>query len=251
MPVIWGLDLKEIHPRKFKHSYMFAKTYHLQRIKFIIYQAAMILCVVGESLITSSIDDYIKQERAVRGIDKQIQYHNNDIVGIGSYTIFCGVAVATVFGAGFFFDLFWPERHESKLVKLAWRYSAVFVTVALLADCLAQTVIVARGSVHVTGVDEATKQLALAAYPTPPLRFRDYGRSVASCVFLWVGWVFTVYSTILLWQSYAYNARWGSPKARHVREAEKGFSPGEDGAHDLSIPTESSSTGALRAEEAV
>lgn len=98
---------------------------------------------------------------------------NNDIVGTGSFTIFAGVAVvgpfffcrlffprpvlqsdsvshtrthtlslskATVFGAGFFFDLFWPERHESRAVKQAWKYSAIFVTVCTFAACLSQTV---------------------------------------------------------------------------------------------------------------
>jgi hypothetical protein len=35
--------------------------------------------------------------------------------------IFVGIFVATIFGAAFFFDLFWPERHESLSVKLAWK----------------------------------------------------------------------------------------------------------------------------------
>ena len=66
--------------------------------------------------------------------------YNNNYVGIASYNIFVGVAIATIFGAAFFFDLFWPERYESPGVKLAWKISAIFVCLAALADALAYTV---------------------------------------------------------------------------------------------------------------
>lgn len=51
-PVIWGLPLEEIKWSKFKSGYMWNNEYHLRRTKFIVYQAAMILCVVSESLGT-------------------------------------------------------------------------------------------------------------------------------------------------------------------------------------------------------
>lgn len=52
MTVIWGLDLKEMQWGKFKGSYMFSQVYHLRRTKMIVYQAAMIFCVVSESVGT-------------------------------------------------------------------------------------------------------------------------------------------------------------------------------------------------------
>lgn len=54
-PVIWGLDLKEIQWSKFKSSYMWNGDYHLRRTKFIVYQCALIFCVVSESLGTSAL----------------------------------------------------------------------------------------------------------------------------------------------------------------------------------------------------
>ena len=66
--------------------------------------------------------------------------HNNNIVGIFSYNIFVGIAVATIFGSGFFFDLFWPERKESKSVRIAWKISSVVVSFMAMADALALTV---------------------------------------------------------------------------------------------------------------
>jgi hypothetical protein len=65
---------------------------------------------------------------------------NNDIVGVFSYNIFVGIAVATIFGSGFFFDLFWPERDESTSVKWAWRICSLVVSIMALADALALTV---------------------------------------------------------------------------------------------------------------
>jgi hypothetical protein len=55
MAVIWGLDLREIQWAKFKNSYMWNNEYHMRRTKFIIYQLAMILCVVSESLGTAAL----------------------------------------------------------------------------------------------------------------------------------------------------------------------------------------------------
>jgi len=53
MAVIWGLDLADMQWGKFKSSYMFKnRDYHLRRTKFAVYQLAMILCVVSESLGT-------------------------------------------------------------------------------------------------------------------------------------------------------------------------------------------------------
>jgi hypothetical protein len=52
MTVIWGLDLGEIQWSKFKSSNMWNKIYYHRRTKFLIYQLAMILCVVSESLGT-------------------------------------------------------------------------------------------------------------------------------------------------------------------------------------------------------
>jgi hypothetical protein len=55
MPVIWGLDLKDMQWGKFKGSYMFNQDYHLRRTKMIIYQVAMILCVCSESVGTAAL----------------------------------------------------------------------------------------------------------------------------------------------------------------------------------------------------
>jgi hypothetical protein len=56
MAVIWGLDLRDMQWSKFGNEYMWKNTdYHRRRTKFILYQCAMILCVVSESLGTAAL----------------------------------------------------------------------------------------------------------------------------------------------------------------------------------------------------
>lgn len=125
----------------------------------IVYQFAMILTVVSESIGTAALSgksrfsmsieptnsllltDYVDQQDGIsRRSGGKAMVQNNDIVGVLSYNIFIGIAVATIFGSGFFFDLFWPERHESKGVKLAWKICSVVISFMTLADAIAVTV---------------------------------------------------------------------------------------------------------------
>ena len=123
--------------------------------------------------------DYIHQQRHFEHqfTPRGPSIYNNDLVGIASYNIFVGIAVATVFGAGFFFDLFWPERHEAQWVKRAWLASAVTACAMVLADALAMTVIVVTRSAHLEKYEGLAGGLATAQgvlsgleSPNPPLR---------------------------------------------------------------------------------
>ncbi|KAF8866750.1 hypothetical protein BDZ45DRAFT_700355 [Acephala macrosclerotiorum] len=208
MAVIWGLDLKEMQWWKFKGHYMFNQVYHLRRTKMIVYQLAMILCVVSESVGTASLSDYVDEQDGIQTRDGRAAHvQNNDIVGILSFNIFVGIAVATIFGSGFFFDLFWPERHESPSVKMAWRICSVLMCIFTLADAIALTVIVAT---HQNGK------------PNPIYRKNPY--NVASVVILWPGFVATCASTYIVWKSLQHNDKLGpfSSKYKNNTTGDKG-----------------------------
>jgi lipid-A-disaccharide synthase-like uncharacterized protein len=117
--------------------------------------------------------------------------HNNNFVGIASYNIFVGIFVATIFGAAFFFDLFWPERFESPAVKTAWKVCSVLACMLTLSCALAYTYIVASQSAYVSGTNAANAQRLLGLYGGSPMKYRHNGRAIASVVFLWPGMVFT------------------------------------------------------------
>ena len=84
--------------------------------------------------------EYVDQQEFIGNLNNLAAVYNDDFVGIASYNIFVGIAVATIFGAAFFFDLFWPERKESASVHVAWKICAVIVCIMGLGDALALTV---------------------------------------------------------------------------------------------------------------
>ncbi|KAK8199321.1 hypothetical protein IWZ00DRAFT_11516 [Phyllosticta capitalensis] len=222
-PVIWGLDLKEMQWSKFKSGYMWNTDYHLRRTKFIVYQLAMILCVVSESLGTAVLSDYLNEQKFIEGKQPGTHVHNNDYIGAASYNIFVGIWVAFIFGSAFFFDLFWPERREIKGVRKAWRITSVMSCAFTLSSAIVFTVITATRRVHVEGVSYARAEVLASQWPkrkSNPFEYRKNPRAVASIVFLWIGTIFTWISTIILYLSLSHDEKVG-PKSGHARDAEK------------------------------
>lgn len=218
-PVMWGLNLGDMKWSMFGSKWMWKnKDYHLRRTKFIIYQLAMINMVVSESIGTAALTDYVKEQSSIEKLHSSAAVHNDDFVGIASYNIFCGVSVATIFGAGFFFDLFFPERFEPKNIRWAWRLSAVFVTLCTIADALAFTVIVATGNAWISADSADAARIALE-HIDPPLVYRHNGRAIAATVFLWLGLIATIASCIILWMYYGHVDTYG-PKSHtaHMRD---------------------------------
>ncbi|KAF7590918.1 hypothetical protein BBP40_002224 [Aspergillus hancockii] len=222
MAVIWGLDLHEIQFYKFKGSHMFNRIYHLRRARMIVYQLAMILCVCSESTGTAALSDYLDQQSNIQGQHPGVKVHNNDFIGAASYNIFVGISVATIFGAAFFFDLFWPERYESPSVRLAWKICSVVISAMMLSSALVMTVITATHSARITGTDAASaRKFWSEAEKKPALAYRTNPKAVASAVLAWPGWVATVVSTIVLFMSKKHDDQYGA-KSNYGRSLENG-----------------------------
>ncbi|KAI7482900.1 hypothetical protein KC351_g5457 [Hortaea werneckii] len=219
-PEVWGLNLGQMQWSAFSSKNMFGnRDWHLRRTKFVVYQLALIFCVVSESLGTSALSNYVDEQKFVKSRNSNAYVYNNDYVGAASYNIFAGVFVAFIFGALFFFDLFWPERHESKSVRIAWKVCGVLAALAHLASALVITIITASHQGYVTGVsqeegDELVSQYGKAS--ATPLNYKKNGRAVAAVVFAWLGWCSIVPSCILLFLS-IHNAEKGlGPKSAHA-----------------------------------
>lgn len=185
----------------------------------------MIFLVVSESLGTAVLSDYIDQQNELQGQFPGIDVFNNNYVGIASYNIFIGVSAAIIFGAAFFFDLFFPDRYEPRWVQNMWMGSAIFSCVAGLGDALAYTVILSlrRERIsHYNLEDPALIEALDATHNTTPILYRQSGRAVASVVFLWVGWCCAIASTVVMIMFYRYYRKYGTAKSTHARQAEDG-----------------------------
>ena len=141
--------------------------------------------------LLTTLLEYVDQQDDIHRLHNSATVHNDDFVGIASFNIFVGITVATIFGAGFFFDLFFPARWEPVNIRWAWRISAVVVSVLCLADAIAFTVILATGKAQITANSADAAAIALK-HLDPPSLYRHNGRGVASVVLLWLGFVATV-----------------------------------------------------------
>lgn len=134
--------------------------------------------------------DYVGEQKHIQQKYPGANVSNNDIVGSFSYNIFAGVFVATIFGAAFFFDLFWPERKESKSVQLAWKICSVLAVIFVLASAINLTIILATHRAVLTGINGIpAAQLDL----DPVLDYSKNGEAIASVVLVWIGWLFTMW----------------------------------------------------------
>jgi hypothetical protein len=133
---------------------------------------------------------YIDEQKTLKqqslGLGSEVTVKNNDIVGSFSYNIFVGVFVATIFGAAFFFDLFWPERHESKAVMTAWKACAILSCIFTLSAAILLTVIMATHRAVLVG-----DAPGLVIPTTPALIYKKNGEAIASVVLIWLGWLAT------------------------------------------------------------
>lgn len=154
----------------------------------------MIFCVVSESLGTDALSRYVSQQKWIQkhtsGVGNE---YNNDYIGVASYNIFAGIYVATIFGGAFFFDLIWPERHEDRGVRVAWKVCSIAGIFVHLASCIAMTVIVSLRSAVVTGVSAEDAANLVAENGKIVLTYKHSARIITSVVFAWVGWIFVIW----------------------------------------------------------
>ncbi|KAK3705452.1 hypothetical protein LTR37_013269 [Vermiconidia calcicola] len=154
--------------------------------------------------------DYIQGQKRIEKIsNKQVRFYNNDYVGAGSYNIFAGVFVAFVFGAAFFFDLFWPERKESNGVRIAWKTCGVLAIFIHLAAALAITIITARHTSYAQGLSPERQQSwwdRFTKHNQDPLIYSRNPRALAAVV------------CILLFLGIDNTEKGPGPKSRHARE---------------------------------
>lgn len=78
----------------------------------------------------------------------------------------------------------------------------------------------------VTGVSSTEANTLLNSYnkyKESPLVYHHNGRAVASLVFIWLGYPFVVYSTVIMWLSLAHDKRTGGPWSTHARQEKGAF----------------------------
>lgn len=214
-PIIWGFDLGDMKWSAFSSSEMFSRKWHLRRERFIIYQIAMLVCLAAECTATYSLAKYEKLQDHVEALSGHIaSLHNDDIVASSDVTIVFCVLVATLFGADFFFLLFFPKRRYPQWYHAIKKACAVFITLGLLGATLMSTIVVASHHASIRHVTEEEADQLRAVYYRPPTQYNKWHVNVAWVVLLWIGWLATLASTIVMFVATDHDERLG-PEAGH------------------------------------
>jgi ABC-type cobalt transport system substrate-binding protein len=211
MAIIFGFDLSEMSCNAFNHRKMFDKRWHLRRERLICYQLAMIISLAAECTATYSMSRYQSHQSRIEALSGYTAHvHNNDIIAAACTTIVFSVLVATLFGADFFFLVFWPRRLYPQWYNITREMLAVVITLGMAASSLMTTVVVAKHAEYITGVDGATVQALLAVHHRPPLIYRHFRQNIAWVVLIWIAFLSTVVATAIMFISVAHDTKYGT-----------------------------------------
>jgi len=189
---------------------MFDPRWHLRKERFIVYQLAMLISLAAECTATYSLSKYEDHQTHIeQASNHSASVHNNDLIAAEVLTIVFCVFVATLFGADFFFLVFWPSRSYPRWYNATRKGLAVGITMGMLAAALMSTIVVARNSEFITGVDMATATQLTNLYFRPPLRYASWPTNVAYVVLLWIALICTIASTVLMFIATGHDERYG------------------------------------------
>jgi hypothetical protein len=193
-----GFNLKEMHWSAFRSRNMFDRRYPLRRERFIFYQLAMILALVAECTATYSLSKYedlqINMETLYTSQNgfpiqppyERIHLYQNDLIDAQIITIVFCVLVACIFGADFFFLLFFPTRIYPMWYNVARRGMALIICAGLVAASLLSTVVVATRSAILSRSTREVYREAVEFFYRPPLRYASFPTNIAYVVMLWL-----------------------------------------------------------------
>ncbi|EAU83383.2 hypothetical protein CC1G_09077 [Coprinopsis cinerea okayama7 len=171
----------------------------------------MITALSAECTATYSLSKYNFHESDIEEASGHTMVvFNNDIYAAQCVTIVFCVLVATLFGADFFFLVFWPRRKYPQWYNGAKKGLAVGITMGMAAAALMSTIIITTHAAFVVGPDESTIVTMLQRFDWPPLVYRRYPHNIAWMVLIWIAFVSTLASTVLMFMAAAHDERHGT-----------------------------------------
>ncbi|KAF5390148.1 hypothetical protein D9757_003769 [Collybiopsis confluens] len=226
--IIWGFDLTEMKWNAFKGKNMYDTRWHLRRERLIAYQIAMNVCLAAECTATYSLSKYNDLQTHVENYARTTaippfpaSLHNNDLIASEVVTIVFCVFVATLFGADLFFLVLWPRRTFPKWYNHTRLALAVGITTGVFAAALMSTIVVAKHSAYITGAPPEMVQQYTDFFFRPPLKYNTWGANIAYVCLLWIGLIFTIVSTILMFMGVRHEMQYGTDPKEPIDDDEK------------------------------
>jgi len=189
----------------------------------------MLIALAAECTATYSLSKYDSLQDHIQSysisslpLSPRASLHNDDIIDSAIVTIVFCVLVATVFGADFFFLVFWPERAYPRWYNVAKKLLAVVVMAGVGVAAITSTVVISTRQAFVTGVGGDVAAALTRVYFRPPLIYRKWAVNIAWLVLLWITFAFTVASTLLMFIAAAHDEEFGPTPQSVLDEKERG-----------------------------
>ncbi|KAF8957721.1 hypothetical protein BDZ97DRAFT_1844850 [Flammula alnicola] len=168
-----GFDLSQVSWKAFSKEAMFDRRWYLRRERLgMAAQCAATYCMFKYKFLRNHIQEFSLHVAHV---------HDSDIEAATILGMIFPCFVTLLFNAEYFLLLFWPAKTYPKWYINAKKWTFVGITFGMVATVIIGTVIVARRSASITGVDMATAQQLTTLYFRPPLSpyftFRIYSLS--------------------------------------------------------------------------
>ncbi|KII88311.1 hypothetical protein PLICRDRAFT_175911 [Plicaturopsis crispa FD-325 SS-3] len=208
MTVIWpGLDLRDVKWSAFKHKAMYDRKWYLRRERFIVYQLATTTLGVAEAIEIHANSQYRRLHSSINSsgvAGASMNFH--DLDSSHAVALVACICVASVIQRETLFLTFWPAFVYPPSVVRWKKGLAVFVTALFTAGILQWTVVVSTHSYKISGVDDSTQAELLQRYPSPPHEYIKSTYNIVGTVLLWIGYIFAVWSTYLLFKAANHDA---------------------------------------------
>jgi len=224
--VIWGFDLSELSFSAFTHAKLFDPRWHLRRERIVLYQLGMLISLAAECAATYSLAKYEGLQGNIENGYPGAHLYQNDLIDAEILTIVFCVLVSCLFGADFFFLAQFPRQVYPVWYQTIKKGCAVFITLGMIAACILSAVVVGSHSARLSGISASTEAEALALYYRPPLQYNRFGTNIAYVVLLWIGTVFVIASTWIMFAAADYDALHGTDPIEIVNKYE-GMEQGE------------------------
>lgn len=137
--------------------------------------------------------DYLALQNTQVPDHPSAHFSATNFVGTFAIALFSCLFIGFFPGAAVFFEIFWPERVESRSAQLMWKIGMLAATVLQFVASLAFTIVVATGKVGIHGVTGEDEAMVRRDWGSSKLEYGDEKRALVSVVFCWiafglVGW---------------------------------------------------------------
>jgi hypothetical protein len=126
-------------------------------------------------------------------------------------------------GTMFFFLLFWPALSETVVWYRIKATGAIFAVLAVFGAAISSTIIVASHKAYLIPSPNGDFAALQAAFsnPRPPYAYKHYAYVYPWLVLTWVGWLFTIWSTLLVFKASRFHLANPHVVGEYIRQEEE------------------------------